>query len=71
MRLHVSLKRPALAKALATGGARIAVTVNAVFCLIGVHANKVAADCIPLDGRILTQVAMVSLFPRLTESVYA
>lgn len=69
--LHVSLKRPALAEALTTGGARIAATVNATFCLIGMHADKVAADCVPLHSGVLTQVATVDLFTRLTESMYA
>lgn len=68
---HVSFERPALAKALATGGARIAVTVCVIPCLFCMHADKVAADCIPLYSRILTQVAMVRLFTCFTESMDA
>lgn len=69
--LHVSLKQPALAKAFTTGGARIAVAVDVFLRLISVHGDKVASDCVPLHGRIFTQVAMMDLFTRLTESVYA
>lgn len=71
VRLHVSFKRPAQAKALPTGGAGVAVTTYVAFCLISVHADKVAADCVPFDGRILTQVALVNLCSRLTEHVNA
>lgn len=71
VRLHVGLKRPALAKALTTSRAGIAVTAHAILCLIGMHAGKVAADGVPLHGRIFTQVATVNLVARLTETVYA
>lgn len=33
--------------------------------------HKVTADCVPLHGRIVTQVAAVNLFTRLTELVNA
>lgn len=69
--LHVSLKQPALAKAFTTSGARIAVAVAVFFCLISVHGDKVAADCVSLHSRIFTQVAVMDLFTRLAESVYA
>lgn len=68
VRLHVSFKRPALPKALTTGGARIAVTVVCLFCM---HADEVAADRVPLHGGILAQVATVNLFTCLSQSVYA
>lgn len=69
MCLHVGLEHPALVKALTTGGAGIAVTH--AFCLVSMHAGKVAPDCIPLHCRIFTQVATVKLLTCLTESMYA
>ncbi len=71
MRLHVSFEPPALAKSLTTGGARIALTVYITVCLFGMHADEVAADCVPLHSRVFTQVATVHLLTGLTESVYA
>lgn len=71
MCLHVSLKPPALGKSLPTGGTGVAVTVYATVCLSGVHTDEVTPDCVPLHGRILTQVATVHLLTCLAESVYA
>lgn len=71
MRLHVSLEQPALSEAFSTGRTGIAATVSVLSCHFGVHADEVAADCVPLHGRILTQVAAVNLLTRLTESVDA
>lgn len=71
VRLHVSLEQPALSEALSTGWTRIAAAVSAPPRHFGVHADEVAADCVLLHGRVLTQVAAVNLLARLTESVDA
>lgn len=60
----MSLQRSALQEALTTGEAREALTV---FC--SMYTCKVAPDCVLLHSRIRTQVALVQLFTRLSESM--
>lgn len=69
VRLHVSLKGPREAEALPAGGAPVAIPNQRA--LFSVHADEVAADCVPLHGRVLAQVAAVDHLTRLAEPVHA
>lgn len=71
VRLHVSLQRSALGKALTAGGTKEALTVRALLCLIWMHAGDVATDRILLHGGIFAQVTVVGLLTGLPESVKA
>lgn len=60
-----------MVKLLSTGGARINVVAENISCLFYMSTQQVAADCVPLHGRILTEVALVQLLTRLAKPMYA